>query len=263
MLFRPKDPRARHLRLVRRSRAAAQAWTVWAATIGGSAAVAVPYAGLGWLDIGWAGGAGGSIAFAVLAWREHRTLRRAPVPAAPPYRPPAQRIASRLAPLVGPGLSAFVDRPRRVQVRRSSAAAPVVDRLNQTARVMPGLLDSLGPHAGDTASEAHAAHTALRQLAVRVSVIEQTVPVAPAESREVLLDVRTGLVDQLDQGVRAYEALAGAAAECVAALARGGDGVGGESLAVRRLTEAGDALRGLAAGLTEINDQNTAYGMPG
>jgi hypothetical protein len=258
MLFRPKDPRARHLRRLRRSRAAARAWTVWAATFGASAAVAVPYAGLGWLDIGWAGAAGGSLAFAVLRWKDHRALRLAPMPAALPPRPPAQRLASRLAPVVGPALSSLVDRPRRIPVHRASAAAPVVDRLNQATRAMPHLLDKLGPHAGDTGREAAAAHAALRRLAVRVTVVEQTLPVAPVESREALLDVRSGLVGQLDHGVRAYERLAGAAAECVAALARGGD-----TLAVSRLTEAGDALRGLAAGLTEIKDQNTAHGIPG
>jgi len=31
---------------------------------------------------------------------------------------------------------------------------------------------------------------------------------------------------------------------------------------VRRLTEATDILRGLADGLTEIKDQNSAYGLP-
>jgi len=257
VLFGPRDPRARHLRRLRRSRAAARVWTVWAATIGGSAAVAVPYAGIGWADIGWAGVAGGSIAVAVLRWRDHWAVLAAPVPEPLPYRPPAQRIARKLTPLVGSAIESFVDRPRRVAVRRSSAAAPAVDRLNYAARTLPQLLDKLGPNAGDTAREAAGAHTALRQLAVRVAVVEKTLPVAPAESRESLLAVRAGLLDQLSHGVAAYEQLGGAAAECVAALARGGD-----TLAVRRLTEATDILRGLADGLTEIKDQNSAYGLP-
>jgi hypothetical protein len=257
MLFSLGDPRARHLRRVRRSRVAARVSTVWAATLGGSAAVAVPYAGLGLLDIGWAGATGGAIAFAVLRWRDYQVIRRLPVPDAP-SRPPVQRVAERLAPLVGPALASIVDRPRRVMVQRGSAAAPAASRLNEAARAMPQLLDRLGPHAGDTAREAAAAHGALRELAVRVTVVEKTVPVAPPESRPTLLAVRDGLVEQLSEGVVAYERLAGAAAECVGALAHGGD-----SLAVSRLTEATESLRGLAQGLAEIRDHNTAYGFSG
>ncbi len=258
MLFGPRDPRARYFRRLRRTRLGAQFCTVWAGIFGGSAAVAVPYAGLGWPDIGWAGLAGGSISVAVLAWREHLLVRREPVPAALPPRPPLQRLAGQLGPRLGPEFTAFIERPKRVPVRRSSAAAPVVARLNYATKTMPHLLDKLGPHAGDTAREAAAAHAALRQLAARVAVVEQTLPVAPVESREALLGVRAGLVGQLDHGVRAYERLTGAAAECVAALARGGD-----TLAVQRLTEASDALHGLAAGLTEVKDQNTAHGLSG
>jgi hypothetical protein len=258
VLFGPKDPRARHLRRLRRSRASARAWTVWAATFGGSAAVAVPYAGLGWLDIGWAGAAGGSLAFAVLRWRDHQALRAVPVPDPIEPRPPAQRIAQTLSPLVGPAIHSLVDRPRKVPVRRSSAAAPAVARLNQANRALPQLLDKLGPYAGDTAREARAAQAALRELAVRVAVVEKTIPVAPADARDGLLAVRAGLVEQLAAGVEGYERLAGAAAECVAALARGGD-----RIAADRLTEAAEALHGLAQGLIEIKDQNTGYGLSG
>jgi hypothetical protein len=240
---------------LRRSRTAARAWTVWAGALGSAAAVAIPYAGLGWPDIGWAGSAGGAITFAVLRWRDHLAVRAAPIPPPLPHRPPAQRIARRLTPIVGPALSAIAERPRRVAVRRSSAAAPAVDRLNYATRTLPKLLDKLGPSAGDTAREAAGAHAALRQLAARVSVVEKTLAVAPAESRNALLEVRSSLVDQLNYGVEAYEQLGGAAAECVAALARGGD-----SLAVRRLTEATDVLRGLAQGLTEVKDHNDRFG---
>ncbi len=234
----------------------AQVWTVWAGIFGGAAAVAVPYAGLGAPDIGWAGAAGGAITFSVLGWREHRRLAAAPVPPPAPHRPPAQRIARRLGPLVGPALTAIVDRPRRIPVRRSSAAAPAVNRLNDASRTLPQILDKLGPGAGDTAREAAGAHAALRQLAVRITVVEKTLPLSPAESRDGLLDVRAGLVAQLDQGVEAYERLGAAAAECVAAMARGGD-----TVAISRLTEATFALRGLAQGLTEIKDQNGAHGL--
>jgi hypothetical protein len=254
MFFGLGDPRTRHLRKLWRSRVAAHVCTVWAATIGGAAAVAVPYAGLGWLDIGWAGMAGGSIAVAALRWRDYRAIQRAPVPPASPAKP----LGQRLAPLVGPALGGLVDRPKRIVVRRTSAAAPAAARLNYASRALAPLLDRLGPHAGDTGREANAAHATLRELAVRISVVEQSLPTAPLGSRDALLTVREGLVQQFTEGVNAYEGLAGAAAECVAALARGGD-----TLAVTRLTEATEALAGLAQGLIEIKDRNTAFGISG
>ena len=256
MLFGLGDPRARHLRRLRRSRVAARLTTVSAATIGGAATVAVPYAGIGLFDIGWAGAAAGAVALATLRWRELRVIQQAPVPDA---IPPAERLGQILTPLVGPELAASVlDRPKRLAVRPDSAAAGAAFRLNRAAKALPPLLQRLGPYAGDTGREAAAAHTALRELAVRITVVEKTLPVAPQASRDALLIARDGLVGQLHNGVEAYEGLAGAAAECVAAMARGGD-----STAVARLTEAGERLAGLAQGLIEVKDRNTAYGLSG
>lgn len=258
MLFGLTDPRARHLRKLRRRLRSARTWTVWASTFGGAALVAVPYAGLGWPDIFWAGTAGGSLAVALFRWSDYRSVKALPVPEPVPQRPASERITKALAPVVGPNIVNLFDRPRRISVKPISAAAPAAYRLNSVARRLPELLGRLGPHAGDTAREAAGAHEALREVAIRVNVIEKTLPVVPPESRASLLAARADLVSQLDDGAVAYEQLASAAAECVAALARGGD-----KLAVTRLTEAGDKIAGLAKGLVEVKDQNTAYGLSG
>ncbi len=257
-MLRPFDPRARHLRRLRRRRSVARGATVWAGTLGGAAAIVVPYAGLGWLDVFWAGAAGGAIAFAALRWRAYREVLAQPLPPPPVPRPPGRSLGQRIAPLVGPTLGPLVNRPRRVTMPTGSAAAPAARRLNETARQLPPLLARLGPNAGGTAGDAHGAHRALRGLAVRIAAVEQTVAISPVEAHGVLLECRDGLVTQFSDGVGAYERLVVSAAECVAALARGGD-----TLAVRRLNEASDALVGLAQGLTEMSDRNSSYGLSG
>jgi hypothetical protein len=257
-MIRPFDARSRHLRRVRRLKLSARGWAVWASTVGGAAAVAVPYAGLGLPDVGWAGVAGGSIALAALRWRDYRAAAVEPVPPPPPARVPGQSLGQWIAPLVGPTFAPLVDRPRRVSVPPASSAAPAAARLNAASRALPPLLGRLGGVAGDTAAEAHHAHRALRELAVRITLVERTLATAPAPARESLTRARDGLLRQFDDGVEAYERFAASAAECVAAYAGGGD-----TLAARRLHEASDALSGLAAGLTEVNDRNTAYGLFG
>ncbi|HEV2087475.1 MAG TPA: hypothetical protein VGR21_04090 [Cryptosporangiaceae bacterium] len=257
-MFRPFDPRARHLRRLRRRRSMARGAAVWAATIGGAAAVVVPYAGLGWLDVVWAGAAGGSGALAVLRWRDYRGLLAEPVPPPPAPSVPGRSLGQRVAPLAGPTLGPLLNRPKRVAVPAASGAAPAARRLNQAARSLSPIVERLGPHAGDTARDAHGAHRALRGLAVRITAVEHTIAVSPVEAHGVLLECRDVLVTQFAEGVQAYERLVVSAAECVAATARGGD-----MLAVRRLNEASDALAGLAQGLAEMTEQNTAYGLSG
>lgn len=233
----------------------ARVWTVWASTVGGAAAVAVPYAGLGWPDAGWAAVAGGSAALAVFRWRDYREAAAEPGPAA---LPPGRSLGQRIAPVVGPGLAPLIDRPRRVPVRAGSAAAPHAVRLNAATRTLAPMLGRLGPHAGDTAQEARRAHAALREVAERIRMVERTLAISPDGAAQVLTTARDGLVGQLADGVGAYERLATSAAECVAALARGGD-----RLAAQRLHEASDALSGFASGLGEMTDRNTEYGLSG
>jgi hypothetical protein len=253
------DPRAVHLRRLRSLRSGARGWTVWAAAATGAAAVAVPYAGIGALDILWAGAAGGSAALAALRWRDYRALLRTPVPLPGPAPEP---LARRLAPLVGPVLTpmlaAVAERPHRVSVRRGSAAAPAAQRLNQAAKALPPLLTRLGPHAADTGREAAGAHAGLRDLAGRIGAVEKAIPVAPADGRASLAEARSRLVGQLEAGVQAYERLTAAAAECVAASVPGGD-----RLAVARLTEAAERLAGLAQGFTELRTQAEDFRLSG
>lgn len=250
------DARSRHLREVRRIRSRARAWAVWAATVGGSALVAVPYAGLGLPDIFWAGAAGGAGAMASLRWRDYRALAAAPVPAADPPRD--LTIGQRLAPLLGPRFGPLVDQPRRVSLPAGSVGADAAQRLNAAARVLPSLLDRLGPYRGELPGEAESAHRALRDLGHRLGLVERTLTVAAPEARPGLVAARDELLVRFADGVDAYEALTTAAAECVAAVARGG-----QTTVSTRLTDASDRLAGVSHGLNTVHDTNTAYGVPG
>jgi hypothetical protein len=256
--LRGPDARARHLREVRKARTRARAWGVWAATLGGAAAVALPYAGLGLPDIGWAGAAGGAIAMAVLRRRDYREISAAPVPAALPQRD--LTFGQRIAPLLGPKWGPLVDQPHRVVLPAGSPGAEAAQRLNSAARVLPPLLDQLGPYAEELTVEAETAHRTLRDLGGRLALIERTLKVAKPEARANLLVGRDEVAARFVDGVDAYEALTSAAGECVAAMSRGG---GGEAGVSERLTEAADRLAGMSYGLNSVHDTNTAYGVPG
>jgi len=243
-MFGEADPRAAHLRRVDRARRSARRWAVAAATLAGSAAVAVPYAGIGMLDIVWAGAATGSLAVLAARRQDARTLERLPLPPPPAPRTVAPLPAVRALRRLGTG---------RLALHGSAAAGPS-HRLDRAAAALPGLLDRLGhAQAGrDAAVEAQAAERALRDLAGRVLSVEQAVRVAPAASREALQTAAGVLVARLREGVDAYEGLVGAAAGCVAASAAAGVGLGADAFAVRRLEEAADALAGLSRGLAEV-----------
>jgi hypothetical protein len=265
-----KDPRVQHLRAIHRRLAGARKWSVTAAAVTGSALVALPYAGIGAPDIAWAGAAGGSLAVAVWRWRDYRALAAQPVPASLPAGPAlslGQRMAPlvRVAPMFGPVLGPLIDRPRRIVVPSSSPAADAARRLNAAAAVLPQLLTRLGEHAGDLGAESDAALQALRDLAARLSLVERSLRVVAPDARDTVLAARGVLVARFDEGVTAYERLASAAAECVAALSRGGEEAalsrGGDGTAAARLTEAAEALAGLAHGLTTVHETNRARGV--
>lgn len=249
------DARERHLRMLRKARNKARAWGVWAATVGGGALVAVPYAGLGLPDIVWAGAAGGATAMAVLRRRDYRELAAAPVP-----EPEVRRdltIGQRLAPLLGPRFGALIDRPHQVVLPVTSPGFDAAQRLNNAARVLPQMLDRLGPYRGQLPAEAESAHVALRDLGNRLALVERTLGSAAPEARPSLIAARDELVGRFVEGVDAYEALTTATAECVAAVSRGGE----DSLSVR-LTEAADRLAGLSYGLNTVHETNARRGVP-
>jgi hypothetical protein len=230
-----RDPQAVHRRRLRRSRGRARRATVTAAAFAGAAAVALPYAGLGLPDLAWGAAAGATVAASLLRWRDDRALRALPVPPAAAPEPAGVRRSA----LVVTG---------QIAARfgaRGSSAAPLLRRLDRAARAMAAVADRLGPAAADLRTEAVHGERDLRAAAGRLVAVERAAAVAPPDARARLDEGATSLRAGLTDGIAAYERLVAAAAECVVA-DTAADGLPG-----RRLVEATDALRGLAAGLAE------------
>jgi hypothetical protein len=255
------DQRTRHLRRVQKVRSRAQRWTVAAAGLSATAAVAVPYAGIGLGDLAWAGVAGTAVAVAVLRWRDARRSAGEPVPA--PGLSPLARALTGDAAAVPPALApaAHAIRAFRNRVPNRSAAADPVRRLDRAVAAVGPLLTRVGgagaagiDTGAEAAREATAAESVLRELAYRVVAVERAADVAPPSSRPSLQASRDALADHLGAGVQAYEQLVAAAAECVAAQTAAQADAGGYGLAVLRLAEAADALSGLAAGFRWVTN---------
>jgi hypothetical protein len=241
------DERARYYKRLRRLRASARRWTVLAGTLAGASAVFVPYAGLGAGDAAWAAAAGGSAALAVWRWLDLRALAAQPAPA--PAPPPA--FGSFLARL--PAGRAALDELQRQRTRfrlRGSAVAVGWQRLDRASMTLSGLAGRLSGPAEGAVLEATAAERSLRELAERTAGVERALALAPPDAREPLARAHGELVAQLDDGVLAYERLVAAAAGYVAEDGRPMPGA--ENLAIVRLREATDLLRGIAAGLSEL-----------
>lgn len=248
------DPRDRHLRRLHRLRRSARRWTVYAGGLGGATAVLVPYAGLGTPDAAWAAAAGGSMVLAVFRWLDYRRTASLPVP--PPQAVEDGGGARWEKLLRGHPLGrTLTDELRRQRERlnfRDSAAAAAWQRLERAARAMPALAERLPSSAAEAAVEGIAVEAVLRDLAHKIVDVERGLAAAPEDSRAPLAVARDGLVEQLTDGVDAYERLVAAAAECVAEGARSVD-----NSAASRLTEATDRLVGFATGLGELRDLRT------
>ncbi|MGH3738453.1 MAG: phage shock envelope stress response protein PspM [Micromonosporaceae bacterium] len=242
------DPRERHLRRLRKLRRAARRWTVYAGGLGGATAVLTPYAGLGLPDAGWAAGAGVATALAVFRWMDYRRLRTAPVPEALP----ADARTTPWERLLGRSVTEELRRQRERLTFRDSAATAAWQRLDRASRAMPALAERLPSSAAEAAAEGLAVETVLRDLAYRIVDVEKGIAASPRDARRPLEVARDGLVEQLTEGVEAYERLVAAAAECVAEGARRVD-----NSAAARLTEATDRLVGFATGLGELRDLRT------
>jgi hypothetical protein len=239
-----RDPHAAHVRRLDRSRRRARRATVTAAALGGAAAVALPYAGLGLPDLAWAGAAAGAAAHGVLRWRDDRALRALPVPEA------GAPVAA-VVPVLAVAL-----RARARFTSRGTGAAPLLRRLDRASRAMTLVVARMGSGAADTRREAHAAERALRAAAARLVAVERAAAVAPADAR-ARLDAGAGtLRGGLADGVAAYERLVAAAGECLAA-----DGAA-DGMVLRGLADATDALGGLAAGLAETARISARWGTP-
>lgn len=133
-----------------------------------------------------------------------------------------------------------------------SAARGALQRLAERERVLGDLLLHLGPAAEDPRLVAADAAAALRLHGARIASVEAARRGAPAESRPGLDAAVAVLVRQLDGGVAGYDALVVAAADAVSASATLSVSVG-DSVLAQRLTDATDALAGLARGLREIS----------
>lgn len=252
------DPRATHLRRLRRTRRAARRWGVIAAGLTGAAAVLTPYAGLGIPDAFWAAGAGSTLLLALFRWRDYRQVAALPLP---PPAPPVERrtdvvnlltAALREHPL-GRAASDQLTRTRSRVRFRNSSAAPALRRMDRASRTLDGLASRLDGPVGGAVTEARGAEVALRDLAERALSMDRALEFAPADLVSPLTDARASMLDQLNEGASSYERLVAAAAECVAE-----DGRLGEQAAITRLTEATEMLRGFARGLIELRDFRTA-----
>lgn len=247
------DERARYFRRLRRLRRSARRWSVTAGGLGGAAAVLVPYAGLGLPDAAWAGAAGGALVLAAWRWIDLKALAAQP---APPELSPAEAAAQSRARLVAavqrlPAGAGVVAEARRVRARlalRGTAAAEPWARLDRAATTLAGMAGRLSGLADPAVLEAAEADQALRDLADQVANVERAMRLAPSPARESLTETHRVLLEQLHDGVAAYEQLVAAAAGYLAEDTRP---TGGNPAAVR-LTEATDLLQGVASALSEL-----------
>jgi signal transduction histidine kinase len=225
---------------------------VLAGALTAATAVLLPYHGIGLPDAFWAASAGGS---AVLAWwrfGEGRALAAQPAP--PPLDPAARadRNQQRLENLVGKlpiGRAAIAEmrRTQHLSRLRGSAVAATGARLDKAAKTLAGFAGRLDP---EMLAEAVLAERALRDLAERTAGVERALalPTTTPGGHQQLAAAHADLVEQLNGGVTAYEGLVSAAASVVAE-----DGRLGQPVAITRLVEAADRLRGVAEGLAEFS----------
>lgn len=258
------DERARYFRRLRRLRRSARRWSVLGGTLGGAAAILIPYSGLGLPDAAWAASAGGSLVLALWRWSDLRALAAQPAPLPADPARAAEQTRQRLVGAVRrvPIGRAALDELHRQQARfalRGSAAADPWVRLDRAAATLAALGGRLSAPADTAVLEAAVAEHSLRELAQRVAGVEKALRFAPADTRPGLQESHRALVDQLHHGVDAYERLVAAAAGCVAEDGR----AVGEHPSVARLVEASDLLRGMAAGLAELRNVGNPSRAPG
>lgn len=128
-----------------------------------------------------------------------------------------------------------------------SIARKPMESLKARERALTDLLAVLGPMAGDTATEAAEAATALRTHARCIVAVEAAAKVDGA-GPEVTAGLDT-MQEELDSGVRAYARLVAAAAAVVSA----SRGKSVTEVPQAKLRDATDALSGMARGLQEID----------
>lgn len=245
------DARAKYFSRLARLRGSAQRWTAVAAALVAAGAVLLPYHGIGLPDAFWAAGAGGSAVLAWFRWNDVRALSAQPAP--PPLTPSerAQHNQERLESFVsrlpiGRAALARLHRSQHLSKLRGSAVAALGARLDRAGTTLTGFAARVDPEVLD---EALTAERGLRDLAERIAGVERALalPTSAPGGHDQLRAAHADLVDRLGAGVGAYEGLVAAAASVVAE-----NGRLGQQVAVDRLTEAADRLRGVAEGLAEF-----------
>jgi hypothetical protein len=242
------DPRAKYFARLRRLRRSARRWSVAAGSLVMATAVLLPYAGIGLPDVFWAAAAGGSSALAFWRWVDFRALAMQP---APPELDAAARAAQtqrRIEAVVGRlpiGRTAISELHRVAHLSRvrGSAVAAAANRLDRATKAFSGLAPRLNGSAYDVVAEASLAEQALRDQAERIASVERAMKTSG--SGDQLPAAHADLLERFTIGVGAYEDLVSAAATFVAE-----DGRLGEPVAIGRLIEAGDMLRGIAEGMS-------------
>jgi hypothetical protein len=226
---------------------------VLAGGLGGAAAVLTPYAGMGLPDAAWAGTAGASAILALWRWGDLRALAAQPMPDPPDPALAGAQARARLIAAVDrlPAGRAALEEVRRQSARfglRGSAAARAWSRLDRASLTLNSLAGRLDGPAGSAVLEAAVAERGLRDTAQRIASVERALKFAPDDTRPGLTEALGALVDQLNDGVAAYERLVAAAAGYVAEDGR----LTHDHPSTARLSEAADMLRYVAAGLAEL-----------
>jgi hypothetical protein len=241
------DERVRHFRRLRGLRRGARRWSVLAGTLGGAAAVLMPYSGLGLADAFWAAAAGGSVMLAGWRWADYRALAAQPVPTGLDPASAGGGTPTRVEALVAgfPGGREALAELRRQADRirlRGSSVVPGWRRLDRAAGVLNSLMVRPGGPGGTAVLEAAVAERELRALARRAAAAERGLAYGGSPGSV------SALVAQFERGVTAYEQLVGAAAAYVAEDER----TARDQPAMSQLAEATDLLRGIALGFAEL-----------
>jgi len=244
------DPRTKYFLRIRRLRRSARRWSVIAGGLIMATAVLLPYAGIRLPDVFWAAGAGATTALAFWRWSDARELAAQP---APPPLDPAQRalatqlriesVVSRLP--IGRTAINEMHRVAHLSRIRGSAVSPAASRLDRATKAFNGLAPRLTGPVREVIHEASLAEHALRDLAERIASVERVMKTPSAGL--ALVEAHADLMARFNAGVESYEMLVTAAATYVAE-----DGRLGEPVAIGRLIEAGDLLRGIAEGMSDL-----------
>jgi hypothetical protein len=247
------DPRAKYFSRLRRLRGSARRWSVISGALICAAVVLLPYQGIGMPDVLWAAAAGGATALTWWRWSDFRVLAAQD---APPELDPAVRAAHtqmRIESVIGRipiGRTAIKEMHRvsHLSKLRGSSAAPAGARLDRASKALAGLASRLTGPTSDVMLEANLAERALRDLAERIASVERAMKMPPGpDGGSALASAHEDLVSRFTAGVGTYEGLVSAAASYVAE-----DGRLGEPIAIGRLIEATDRLRGVASGMSDL-----------